>query len=371
MTRRSLSRSPLSPRPLSADGSPRPEPARRPSRRSLLAGAAAAPIGLALAACGGASSADETASDAGGDAEEGAFPVTIEHALGTAEITEKPQRIVTLGQGSTETCIALGTIPVGVEDYAWGADDSGQLPWVHEAIDEKKGDLPKLITGSTELDTEAILALTPDLILAPWSGITKEQYDVLKDIAPTVAYEKEAWVITWEQQITTISTALGLPSKAKELIQGIKDEFASRRQKEWEDLTFSFIYNSGKGTLGVFYPDEQRVAMVSALGLTVDPIKDEISKYEVEGTDSAMIGLENADMLDDSDLIFTFYSDEKNRKEVEAQPLYADIPAIKAGAIVAPTDQAFVTGSSMINPLTVPWALERYVPLIEKAVAKV
>jgi iron complex transport system substrate-binding protein len=352
-----MTRHPLAPRTL------------RPGRRSLLAGAVIAPLGMALAACGSTSSADEAASDGGGDA--GEFPVTIEHALGTAEIPEKPQRIVTLGQGSTETCIALGTIPVGVEDYAWGADDSGQLPWVREAIEKEGGELPELVTGSTELDTEAILALTPDLILAPWSGLTQDQYDVLKDIAPTVAYEKEAWVITWQEQITTISTALGLPAKADELIQGIKDEFASRRKDEWEDITFSFIYNSGKGTLGVFYPDEQRVAMVSSLGLTVDPIKDEISKYEVEGTDSAMIGLENADMLDDSDLILTFYSDEDNRKEIEAQPLYADIPAVKAGALVAPTDQSFVTGSSMINPLTVPWALERYVPMIEKAVEKV
>ncbi|PWH07303.1 iron ABC transporter substrate-binding protein [Brachybacterium endophyticum] len=354
--------------PLAPSG-PDDSRAARPGRRTLLAGAVAAPLGLALAACTGSTSADEKSSDDKDSS--GAFPVTIKHALGSAVIEKKPTRIVTLGQGSTETCVALGTIPVGVEDYAWGADDSGQLPWVREAIEKKNGKLPKLIKGSTELDTEAILALAPDLILAPWSGVTKEQYEVLKDIAPTVAYEKEAWVITWKQQISTICTALGVPSKADELIQGIEDEFTDRKQAEWEDLTFSFIYNSGKGTLGVFYPDEQRVAMVSALGLKVDPIKDEISKYEVEGTDSASIGLENADMLDHSDLIFTFYSDQANRKEVESQPLYAKIPAAEAGALVAPTDQSFVTGSSMINPLTVPWALERYVPMIEKAVTKV
>ena len=111
--------------------------------------------------------------------------------------------------------------------------------------------------------------------------------------------------------------------------------------------------------------------MVSALGLTPDPIIDELKKdYDEPGTDSALIGLENADKLNDSDLIFTFYSDEKNRKEIESQGLYANIPAIKAGAVVAPEDQPFVTGSSIINPLTVPWTLERYVPMIDKAVKK-
>ena len=38
---------------------------------------------------------------------------------------------------------------------------------------------------------------------------------------------------------------------------------------------------------------------------------------------------------------------------------------------MASDDQAFVTGSSIINPLTVPWTLERYVPMIDKAVKKI
>ena len=40
------------------------------------------------------------------------------------------------------------------------------------------------------------------------------------------------------------------------------------------------------------------------------------------------------------------------------------------GTVIAPTEQPFVTGSSMINPLTVPWSLERYVPMIDEAIAK-
>ena len=101
-----------------------------------------------------------------------------------------------------------------------------------------------------------------------------------------------------------------------------------------------------------------------------DIVVDDPGDYDEPGTDSALIGLENADKLDDSDLIFTFYSDEKSRKEIEGQNVYANIPAIKAGSVVAPEDQPFVTGSSIINPLTVPWALKRYVPMIDKAIKK-
>ncbi|MDN5688211.1 MAG: iron-siderophore ABC transporter substrate-binding protein [Brachybacterium sp.] len=340
----------------------------RLTRRAWLGGALAAP--LALAACSVEADGDSSgASDGGGSG--GFAPVTIEHALGSAEITEKPQRIVTLGQGSAETAIALGIIPVGMEEYAWGADETGYLPWIHEAVTEAGGDLPEQFTGGTELDVEAVLALAPDVILAPWSGVTQDQFDILTDIAPTVAYAEQPWVITWQEQITTIGKALGEDEPAAGLIEEIHARFEKAAQPEYAEHTFSFIYNSGPGTLGVFYEDEQRVAMVRALGLTVDPVTQELGEWDVPGTDSAMIGLENADLLADSDLIVTFYSDEANRTEIEAQDLYASIPAIEAGAVIAPTDHSFVTGSSIITPLTVPWALERYLPMIDEAIAQV
>ena len=50
--------------------------------------------------------------------------------------------------------------------------------------------------------------------------------------------------------------------------------------------------------------------------------------------------------------------------------LYASIPAIKAGAVVSSDDNSFVTASSMINPLTVPYALETYPEMIDAAIAK-
>ena len=334
------------------------------SRRAVIAGALVA-LSLTATACGQGSRAAEESGSANFEI------VTIKHALGEAVIESEPERVVTLGQGSTETAIALGKTPVGMEEYAWGSDDTGYMPWIYEAVKDKGEKLPEQFQGDTELDVEAIAELEPDVILAPWSGITAEQYEQLDAIAPTVAYPKQPWTIEWDEQITTIGKALGQEEESEGLVDDIKTQLKEAKREEYKDLTFSYIYNSGPGTLGVFYPTEQRVAMVSALGLTPDPVIDELKKeYDEPGTDSALIGLENADKLNDSDLIFTFYSDEKNKKEIESQGLYANIPAIKSGAVVASDDQAFVTGSSIINPLTVPWTLERYVPMIDKAVKK-
>ncbi|WP_432061260.1 iron-siderophore ABC transporter substrate-binding protein [Streptomyces sp. S1] len=338
-------------------------------RRALVAGAAAVSLGLMVTGCG----ADEKKDDAAGSASEapaGAFPVTIKSALGDAVIKDKPKRVVTLGQGSAETAIALGNVPVGIEEYPWGSDKTGYLPWIHEAVTKSGGTLPKQFKGGEELDIEAITELEPDVILAPWSGLTQKQYDVLKDIAPTVAYPEKAWSTNWDQQIEIIAKALGQPEKAKELESKIDKQLAdaAASRPHYKNVTFSYIYNTGPGTLGVFKPEEQRVAMVSKLGLKVDPVVNEFK--ETEGTDSALIGLENANKLAKSDIAFTFYMDEKSRKTVEAQPLYAAIPAVKKGALVYSHDTPFVTASSMINPLTVPYSIERYLPMIDKAVAK-
>ncbi|GAA4700024.1 iron-siderophore ABC transporter substrate-binding protein [Streptomyces youssoufiensis] len=342
-------------------------------RRAAVAAAGAVSLTLLVTGCGSDDKDDDgkkDAANAGAPAEAGAFPVTIKSALGKAEIKEKPQRVVTLGQGSAETAIALGNVPVGIEKYEWGSDKTGYLPWIHEAVTKSGKKLPKQFTGGEELDIEAITELEPDVILAPWSGITQKQYDILKDIAPTVAYPDKAWSTDWDQQIDLIAKALGQPKKAKELTAEIDKQLADAAAKKpnYKNVTFSYIYTSGPGTLGVFKPQEQRVEMVSKLGLKVDPVVNTFK--ETEGTDSALIGLENADKLKKSDVAFTFYTDDKTRKEIEAQPLYAAIPAVKKGALVSSKDQSFVTASSMLNPLTVPYSIERYLPLIDAAVAK-
>ncbi|MGW0959752.1 iron-siderophore ABC transporter substrate-binding protein [Streptomyces gelaticus] len=338
----------------------------RARRRTLAATAAAAALVLAL---GGCSSSDDGKADSGSSGKRsGAFPVSVKSALGTAEIEAQPERVVTLGQGSAETAIALGHTPVGIEKYEWGSDETGYLPWIHEAVKKSGDKLPTQFTGGEDIDFEAITELEPDVILAPWSGITQKDYDILKDIAPTVAYPDLPWSTDWDQQIEIVAKALGQPDQAKTLTSEIEKQLAdaAATRPEYKKHTFSYIYNTGPGTLGVFKPDEQRVKMVSSLGLTVDPVVNTFK--ETKGTDSALIGLENAEKLKDSDLVFTFYMDDKARKEIEGQPLYAAIPAVRSGAVVAGEDNSFVTASSIINPLTVPWVIDRYLPLIDKAV---
>lgn len=344
-------------------------PSARPmTRRGLLALAGSA--SLALAACGKDTPASAPSGAASSAGAAGTFPVTITHALGRATIEKAPQRVVTLGQGATEAAISLGTFPVATEAYAWGADKDGHLPWNREAYTKAGRDLPVVLAGGEQLDVEQIAELAPDLVLAPWSGLTQKQYDLLAKVCPVVAYEKTPWTTTWDGEIRTVATALGRPADGEKVIDGLRRQLAeaAAAHPTWKGRTFSYVYTTGPGTLGVYLPTEQRVAMVSALGLIVDPAVKDIKA--ADGSDWATIGLENADKLKDSELLFTWYLDEATRKQVVAQPLYASIPAVKRGSVVTSSDQQLVTAMSMINPLTVPWALPRMAPLVDAAIAK-
>lgn len=357
-----------------------PVPSAQSGARKLLTNLAvvlgSVTLTLGVAACAGNSGNNNEASSTSSASSSAAAAETrtITHALGKAEIKGMPERVVTLGQGSTETALALGIVPVAVEKYEWGADASGYLPWVNEELDKKgiaADKKPKLISGGEELSAEKIAELKPDLILAPWSGITQEQYNQVSKIAPTVAYEKEPWVITWEDQIKTVSKALGKEDQAQKLISDINKKFDDAKEESYGNHTFSFIYNSGVGNYGIFLPTEQRVQFVSKLGLKVDPVVEEFRSSVIAGTDSATVSAENLDKLNSSDLIFTFYSNDKARADLHADPAYSKIAAIAKQAEVAPTDQSFVTGSSMINPLSVPWAVDRYKQLIDEALKKI
>jgi iron complex transport system substrate-binding protein len=322
---------------------------------------------LLLAGCSTATPSETDA--AAGDS--AAFPVTIESALGEAVIPSEPKSVVTIGWGSADTAIALGTTPVGVEAATWGGDEDLYFPWVRDAIEENGDELPTTFNVYPEIDVEAVLELAPDLILAPQSGISEDEFATLSEIAPVVAYPDTAWRTTWDEQIEIIGTALGKSDEAAELITGIEKDIAAAAAENpgFADVSFAYVYTAEPGTLALYQEGDSRVDLISGLGLTMDETVAEVPL--TEGSFSSTVGLERADLLDDVDVLFTWFNDEENQKLIEAQPLFAQIPAVQRGSYVPSVDNQLGMASSMITPLSVPWALDRYIPMISDAVAKV
>lgn len=337
--------------------------------RRIAALAAASTLIMALGACGGSESQAE-AGDGGATSSEN-FPVTIESALGSATIDQKPERVVTLGWGSSDTVVALGTTPVGVEEVSWGNDEHGNYPWVTEAIEERGDELPHTFTGGQDIDFDAIIALEPDLIVAPLSGITQADFDILNDLAPTVAYPESPWNIPWDQQIEVIGKALGEPDAAQKAIDGIESTLAetAAEHPEFAGKSFAYVYAGGDpGSLSVYAQGDARVDVLSGLGFELAPAVADLPT--TAGGFTADIGLEQAKLLDEVDVLFTWYNDEAEQRATESQRLFQQIPSVQRDSVVRNLDRQVGMASSFLTPLSVPWSLDKFLPSIEQAVDK-
>ncbi len=117
-----------------------------------------------------------------------AFPVTIDHAFGQTTIAEQPERVVTWGWASQDAVVALGVVPVGIPEFTYGGDENGALAWTKDAVAALGADFPQILPQADGVPFEAIAALEPDVVIAPYSGLSEDEYNRLSQIAPVVAY---------------------------------------------------------------------------------------------------------------------------------------------------------------------------------------
>ncbi|MET9608909.1 iron-siderophore ABC transporter substrate-binding protein [Streptomyces sp. NPDC006512] len=231
--------------------------------------AVAAAAALVLSACGGGT--EKTESKPSGEAtakSAGSFPVTVDHKYGSTTITAEPKKVVTLGLSDQDAVLALGVKPVGA--VAWFKEEPfGKWPWVKDLW----GSTPPQIVGERdEYNMEKIAALKPDLIIAQYSGMKKEQYDTLSKIAKVVAQPKgaEDYQASWQVMTKQIGKALGKDAETDKLISGIDARFKAVRDKhpEWKDKTVAVGEPYEPGKFSAFAPKDPKVAFLTEMGFT-------------------------------------------------------------------------------------------------------
>ncbi|MFY3975242.1 ABC transporter substrate-binding protein [Achromobacter xylosoxidans] len=345
-------------------------------RRRALAGVAALAMVLTLAACERAPapaastprSPAASAGDPGAAASVPGFPVTLRSALGVAVIPAPPKRVVTLGLGADDLALALGVVPVGVGRADWGGDPEHYWPWVRAAIEAQGQPLPERITVYPELDIEKIIALRPDVVLAPFSGVSPAAYAQLSRLVPVVAYPEQPFLTPVDTQIDLIAAALGKPDAAASLKARIHDTLARAGQGYPELAGKTFAYarpDLGAGNFIVYVSGDPRVDTLAALGLAQAPSVRRL--HASSGHFAHYLGFEHADTLADADILVSWFFTPQERERAEALPLYRAIPAIQRGAYVPLTDPALVMASSSGTPLALAWMLERLMPQLAQA----
>ncbi|MRX42819.1 iron-siderophore ABC transporter substrate-binding protein [Agromyces kandeliae] len=323
-------------------------------RRSLIAVAGAAVTALALSACS-AASADPAPDGAGSGSAEG-FPVTIQHAFGETTVDDAPERVATWGWGSTEAAIAVGVYPIAIAEQAWTVGEGNYLPWVEAAYDEAGEDLPALIPdpeGGATIPYEEFIAAEPDLILAPYSGITEEQYDTLSEIAPVVAYPEAPWTTPWDKVIEITAEALGRPDEGAAVLQDISDGLAEQAaaHPDFAGTTFAGVWD-GDGFVYVYTAADSRIEVLTELGLEVAP-----SVSELDTSDGGFyyeLSYEQLDQLD-ADVIVSYHGSKEEADAFLAKPELQAIPAVAAGAVAQVFDPVTVSSVSPPTALSFDW----------------
>ncbi|MFT0848046.1 iron-siderophore ABC transporter substrate-binding protein [Actinomycetaceae bacterium L2_0104] len=344
-------------------------------RRAFTATLAGA-LTLAMAACSSDTNNDdaEASSSQSKTSESGAFPVEIEHALGTTTISEKPERVATVAWGNQDVALALGVAPVGTDTQVWnwtGDADLGLYPWTTDALEELGAEDPVIFSSSDGVDFEAISDTNPDVILAAQSGLTQEDYDTLSEIAPVVAYPEIPWYTPWRDQILMNAKALGLESEGEQLVsdidQQIEDATADATAIEGKSAAFFYINSADLSTVSLYTGGDPRTAFLGDLGFEMPQVAADAAE---KGSFYLDITSENADQLADVDVIVS-YGGEDLVTALQADPMWNTIPAVKNGAVVALGEGDAYSAAATPTALSIPWILEDYVAQLNDAAAKV
>jgi len=348
--------------------------------RGRLAVVAAGLVAGALAIAGCSSSGDGgSSSPTGGATTPGSttgatdsFPVTVTSALGTATIPSEPKRVVTWGWSSQDAALALGVVPVAMPKNSYGGNADGVLPWDADAIKGLGGTTPQLLSGGDtgQVPFEEIVKAKPDVILAPYSGLTQDDYDTLSKIAPVVAYPDKPWATGWQDQTTIIGKALGRSAQADQLVTRTSEQVAALGAKYpvLKGTTFVYAASNAADKLSVYRASDPRVQLLTQLGMVVSP---SVAALDAKPDDSYFfqVSYENLSKID-TDVLVAYFGDQKAADAFVKDPLVAAMPSVKSGAFAPIVGESFVMASSAPTVLSIPWMLNQYVPQLAAAAEK-
>lgn len=323
-----------------------------------------------LSACAGSDDGTDptTATPAGEEADDGAapddagFPVTLEGAFGEATIEAPPERIVALGVTDADVVLALGTTPVAHGGYAFF--ERGLGPWADGLVDD--GAETHVIRNDSEPDLDLLASLQPDLILAVSSGIEQDVYDLLSQIAPTVARpaDTEPYQVDRARATELIATAMGQPERGRELNDDVDEALADVRDQhpEFAGATATAVLPFGDN-YAAFTPGDARGQFLASLGFE---LPDAIAELVDDESFYVELSPEQVDRLDGDVLLGLVDAD--GADVTEGNALFDQLDVVRDGGVIDTTlDQR---GAMTYNTvLSIPYALEVLVPDLAAAVA--
>jgi len=314
-----------------------------------------ATIMLALVGCGAKEEATSTTEAAPAETKtetettEVTTSYTVEHAMGTTEIPNKPEKVVILTNEGTEALLSMGVKPVGAVK-SWVGD-----PWYPHIKDQMEG--VQVVGLESEINLEAIAALKPDLILGNKMR-QEEHYAALSAIAPTVFSDtlRGDWKINFE----LYSKALNLEEKGKEVLSAF-DERIETMKKELGDKvnTEISVVRFMPNDIRIYYKDTFSGVIFQQIGFK-RPASQDKDDFAAKGVTKERIPEMEGDIL----FYFTYEPGEGDALKAETEwvndPLWKNLEVVKAGKAYKVDDNVWNTAGGVIAANLLLDDLEKY-----------
>jgi iron complex transport system substrate-binding protein len=330
-----------------------------PTRRHVLTGLSALAVAPFLAACGDDRATSGTDSPAP-EAARGAFPVTIAHKYGETTLTKAPTRVVCVGLTEQDALLALGIVPVAVTK--WFGDAPGYIfSWAKDLLGD--AGLPEVLEDTNGVEVEKVAALSPDLIIGQYSGLTEKDYQLLSKIAPTVAQSGDYadYGAPWDEMALTIGKAVGQDDKMQGIVDGVKQQIKDAAAAHPEFAGKKAMVVTPYEGLFVYGPEDPRSRMLVDLGFEF-PTDLFGGSGEEFGTS---LSAERTSDLDKIDVAVWL--------DLAADPAVQKVFDQTATAAegrwfdISSDDGDYYVAHSFVTPLSIPYVLERYVPQLSAA----
>jgi len=289
-----------------------------------------------LTACGsgGTTDAEPAASRAAGDSA-AAFPRSVKHAMGTAEIKARPERVVVLDSGELDDVTLLGITPVGA--VAPHLKTEGGFP---AYLGDKVGGA-KDVGPMNEPNLELIASLKPDLILT--SKVRHEKvYDKLNAIAPTVMAETTGE--PWKSNLKLYAQALGKEGEAAKAL----GDYEARAAKLGEEIRAKYAGTAPTVSVVRFVAGPTRLYQNASFSGVVLKDVGLARAIKAPNVDKSMleVGPELINQAD-ADLVFVTTSDDPSKTkqaEVQQTAVWQGLNAVKNGKVFTVPDETWMSG---------------------------
>lgn len=217
------------------------------------------------------------------------------------------------------------------------------------------------------LSVEKLLATDPDVLLAPHSGLTQNEYEAVTAAGvPVIAPPDELWSTPWREVITTTGGVLGMADNARDLVADLDKQVDDARaaHPEFDGRSIAYVSEAAD----VYYlllPSDPRVELLENLGFTSPESVTDLAADD--STYSTTVSAENISKID-ADVVFTQVDTEGALQEFLGSDVSRQIPAVAKGAVAGFVGQE---AGAAIGPtaLSIPYFLPTLVDGLAQATA--